>query len=400
MTLVYVDAFAGASGDMLLGALLDAGAEEDALRRHLATLPLTGYALQVREEVRHSLRCLRAEVRVEHRGGHAHRGLAEVHEILDAGDLPPGAAERAKAVFARLARAEARVHGTTPEEVHFHEVGAVDAIVDIAGVATCLALLGADRLVSSPPPMGSGYVDVAHGRLPVPAPAVVELMRGCPTAECDEPGERTTPTGAALLVTLADAFGPMPAMTVQATGYGAGGRKGEHGPNCLRVVVGQPSATNNAERDTTWLIEANLDDATAETLAAAAQAILEAGARDVWTIPATMKKGRPGVVLACLADEAAREAVEEAVFVHTPTFGLRRRRVERAILAREHVRVETPFGPVRIKVGRRAGRVVTGSPEYEDCLRLARAQGVAFRAVAGAARAAWRARSADVPGGE
>ncbi len=400
MTLIYVDAPAGASGDMLLAALLDAGADQAALRRHLATLPLTGYELEVREEVRHGLRCLRAEVRLEHGGGHPHRGLAEVHEMIDAGDLPPGAAERAKAVFARLAEAEARVHGTTPEAVHFHEVGAVDAVVDVAGVTTCLALLEADRVACSPLPMGSGYVETSHGRLPVPAPAVVELMRGCPTAESPEPGERTTPTGAALLATLAEAFGPMPAMTVRGAGYGAGGRKGRHGPNCLRVIVGEPSSTKKEESDTMWLIETNLDDATPETIAAAAEALLDAGARDAWTTPATMKKGRPGLVLACLAEETAREAVEETLFVHTPTFGLRRRRVERAVLARRHERVETPFGTVRVKVGRRAGRVLTASPEYQDCLRLARARGVAFRDVAEAARAAWRAASAAGTGGE
>ena len=184
MTLIYVDAFAGASGDMLLGALLDAGADEQALRRHLGTLPVTGYDLDVRPEVRHGLRVTRAEVRIGHEGEHDHRGLAAVHEILDAGNLPGAAGAQAKAVFRRLAEAEARVHGTTPEEIHFHEVGAVDAIVDIAGVCTALALLGADRLVCSPLPMGSGYVDAAHGRLPVPAPAVVELVRGCPTADC------------------------------------------------------------------------------------------------------------------------------------------------------------------------------------------------------------------------
>ena len=400
MTLIYVDAFAGASGDMLLGALLDAGADEQALRRHLGTLPVTGYDLDVRPEVRHGLRVTRAEVRIGHEGKHDHRGLAAVHEILDAGNLPGPAAAQAKAVFRRLAEAEARVHGTTPEEIHFHEVGAVDAIVDIAGVCTGLALLRADRLVCSPLPMGSGYVDVAHGRLPVPVPAVVELVRGCPTADCAERGERTTPTGAAILVTLAETFGPMPAMVPDRVGYGAGGRKGKHLANCLRVIVGRESGTSGEESDTLWLVEANLDDATGEMIGAAAEAILGAGARDVWLTPATMKKGRPGVVVACLADEAARAAVEDAIFLHTPTFGLRRRRVERSILAREHVEVETTFGRVRMKVGRRAGRVVTASPEYADCLRLAGEGGVAVRAVLEAAGAAWDRRSADAGAGE
>jgi hypothetical protein len=402
MTLIYVDAFAGAAGDMLLGALLDAGADEAALRRHLASLPVDGYELAVRQEVRHGLRATRAEVRLDHHAHHAHRGLADVCAVLDAGDLPGQATAQAKAVFRRLAEAEATVHGTTPEEIHFHEVGAVDAIVDIAGVATALALLGAERLVCSPLPMGSGYVEAAHGRLPVPAPAVVELVRGCPTAECGEGGERTTPTGAAILVTLAEAFGPMPAMVPEAIGYGAGEREGDHVANCVRVILGRVSATNKKQSDTAWLIEANLDDATGETVGAAAEAILAAGALDVWLTPVTMKKGRPGVVLACLADEAGRAAVEEAVFVHTTTFGVRRRRVERSVLAREHVEVETAYGPVRMKVGRRAGRMVTASPEYDDCVRAAEQGGVAVRTVLDAARAAWapQAGAESVGGGE
>jgi len=391
MSLIYVDAFAGAAGDMILGALVDAGADLEAVRRHLATLPVDGFALEVREEVRRGLRCTRLEVRLDEGAGHHHRGLADVEAILDAGDLPPGAAERAKAVFRRLAEAEARVHGETPETVHFHEVGAVDAIVDIAGTATALALLGADRLVCSPLPMGSGWVEAAHGRLPVPAPAVLELVRGLPTAECPEGGERTTPTGAAILTTLAERFGPMPATTVQAVGYGAGSRRGEHLPNVLRVVVGEPAGADAAEADSLWLLETNLDDATPETLAAAAEAVRQAGARDVWMTPAVMKKGRAGVVLACLAEDGVLEAVEAALFAETPAFGLRRVRVERSVLAREHLWVETPYGQVRIKVGRRRGRLVTASPEYEDCLAAARDRGVAFREVFEAARAAWRA---------
>lgn len=391
MSLIYVDAFAGAAGDMLLGALLDAGADEAALRRHLATLGVSGYELVVHHEVRHGLRASRAEVRLDHHAHHVHRGLGDVHAILDGGDLPAGAAEKAKAVFRRLAEAEATVHGTTPEEVHFHEVGAVDAIVDIAGVCTCLALVGATRIVSSPLPMGSGYVDAAHGRLPVPAPAVVELMRGFPTAECVETGERTTPTGAAILVTLAEGFGPMPAMVVEAVGYGAGGRQGEHMPNCVRVTIGAERNTGGEGGDAVWLLEANIDDATGETLGAAAEAILAAGARDVWLTPATMKKGRPGVVVGCLADEARRADVETAVFEHTTTFGLRRQRVERTTLAREHVEVETVYGAARMKVGRRGREIVTASPEYADCAALAEAHGVAVRKVYDAVRTAWLA---------
>jgi hypothetical protein len=310
--------------------------------------------------------------------------------------LPGRAAEWATAVFRRLAEAEARVHGTTPQEVHFHEVGAVDSIVDIVGVCAGLALLGVERVQAGPLPMGSGYIDMAHGRLPVPAPAVVELMRGVATRACDEVGELTTPTGAAILVTLAERFGPMPPMTVEAVGYGAGARQGERVPNLVRVVLGRPCEAapgqSPEESDTVWLLEANLDDATGETLGAATRRLFAAGALDVWLVPVTMKKGRPGVILSCLADDAAVAEVEETIFRETTTFGVRRTRVQRSKLARELVEVATPMGAVRVKVGRRGGRVVTALPEYEDCLRVAEAAGVPFREVYEAARAAWAGR--------
>ena len=390
MSLIYVDAFSGVSGDMLLGALLDAGLPEKDLRRCLDSLPVTGYELDVREEVRKGLRVTRAEVRLAD-AGHHHRGLSDIVALIEAADLPGPAAAWSKAVFSRLAEAEAKVHGTTPEEVHFHEVGAVDAIVDIVGTCAGLALAGVERMAASPLPMGSGYVDGSHGRLPVPAPAVVELVRGVPTAECDETGELTTPTGAAIVVALAEAFGPMPPMVPEAVGYGAGAREGRRRPNVLRVVIGEPleAAAAGTQADTVWLLEANLDDATGETLGAATGALFQAGALDVWLTPATMKKGRPGVVLACLAEENRREAVENAIFRQTTTFGVRRRRVDRAKLDRRHVPVETRFGTVRIKVGRRAGQVVTALPEYDDCVRLAEERGVAFREVYQAARAAY-----------
>jgi hypothetical protein len=402
MAIIYVDAFSGASGDMLLGALLDAGLPEAALRECLARMPLEGYRLEVRREKRLGILGTRAEVRLEEhghhhgRGGHGHahgRRLPEIEAMIAGAGLPGRAAEWATAVFRRLAEAEARVHGSTPQEVHFHEVGAVDSIVDICGVCAGLALAGMEKLVASPLPMGSGYVSTAHGRLPVPAPAVVELLRGAATRACDETGELTTPTGAAILVTLAERFGPMPAMIIEAAGYGAGSRQGERVPNLVRIVVGREvPGTAEGESDLVWQLEANLDDATGETLGAAAQRLFAAGAIDVWLTPITMKKGRPGVVLGCLAEDAALAAVEEAIFRETTTFGLRRWQALRSKLAREHVEVRTPHGPVRVKVGRRSGKVVTAMPEYEDCVHLAEACGVAFRDVYEAAREAWARR--------
>jgi len=393
MVAIYLDAFSGVSGDMFLGALLGAGLPEDALRGALARVPVGGYRLEVRREKRRGLAATRAEVRLEHEAHHHHRHLADIEGLIARSGLPGRAAEQATAVFRRLAEAEARVHGTTPDRVHFHEVGAVDAIVDIVGVCAGLALMGVDRVVASPLPLGSGYVEAEHGRLPVPAPAVVELVKGVPTRECDEPGELTTPTGAALAVTLAEGFGPVPPMVTEAVGYGAGAREGHRQPNLLRVLVGRfiGGPGPGDEADAVWLLEANLDDATGETLGAASAALLAAGALDAWLVPVQMKKGRPGVILSCLADDGRVAAVEDALFRETTTFGVRRTRVVRAKLAREHVEVATPFGPVRVKVGRRGGRVVTAKPEYEDCLRLAQERGAAFRDVYDAARSAYGA---------
>jgi len=397
VTLLYVDAFSGVSGDMMLGALVAAGLEEGTLRDVLGRLNLEGYDLAVSRSVRQGLAATRVEVRLHDHGhghgghGHGHgRHLPEIEALIARATLPGRSGEQARAVFRRLAEAEAKVHGQPIDTVHFHEVGAVDAIVDIVGTCAGLALLGVDRLVASPLPMGSGYVDTAHGRLPVPAPAVVELMRGLPTRECTETGELTTPTGAALLATLAESFGPMPPMVPEVVGYGAGSREGQHVPNLLRFVLGRAADGGDAaEHDSVWLLETNLDDATGEILGAATTTLMAAGALDVWLTPATMKKGRPGVVLACLATEAARAAVEDAVFRQTGSFGVRRTRVDRTKLAREHVTVETPHGAVRVKIGRRSGEVVVAAPEYEDCLRLAEARGVALRVVYDAARAAY-----------
>ena len=400
MSILYIDAFSGISGDMFLGALLDAGLAEADLRAALARLPIGGYELAVRKEKRGSLAATRVEVKLDPKAKQPHRHLSEIENILSAAHLagngtrPPRRAAkrgaRALEVFQRLAEAEARVHGTTAQEVHFHEVGAVVAIVDIFGVCAGLEILGVERVVSSGLPMGSGHVDAAHGRLPVPVPAVVELMRGFPVRLCEEEGELVTPTGAALAVTLADAFGPMPAMVMEKVGYGAGAREGKHVPNVLRVILGRAAGPDAAESDSVWLLEANLDDATGETVGAATQALFEAGAVDVWVTAAMMKKGRPGMVLSCLAPEGLVGAVEEAFFRETPTFGVRRVRAERSKLAREHVEVETRFGRVRVKVGRRGGRIVTASPEYEDCRRAAAERSVAVREVYGAAMEAWR----------
>ncbi len=391
MTHLYIDPCGGCAGDMLLGALVDAGADAEALAGALATLPVAGYTLETGRVRRGALDAVRLEVRLDPATEQPHRHLRHIVEILDGAALPGEAAARAKAVFGRLAAAEATVHGTTPEKVHFHEVGAVDSIVDIVGVCVALELLGVRHVTAGPTLTGSGLVAMAHGRLPVPAPATLELLKGVPTRPSEEQGERTTPTGAALLATLAEAFGPLPPMTVRAVGYGAGAREGGAVPNVTRVVLGDaaaPDAGAHAGGEAAVLIETNLDDTTGELLAAAAEAMREAGALDVWLVPIQMKKGRPGVLVSALAAPDRAAAVEAALFAATPTFGVRRTRVERTCLGRSHETVETPYGPVRVKVGVRPSGPAVRQPEYEDCRRAAEAAGAAVRDVYEAARVA------------
>ncbi|MBN2581572.1 MAG: nickel pincer cofactor biosynthesis protein LarC [Planctomycetes bacterium] len=378
--MAYFDAFSGASGDMILGALVDAGLDLAALELALATLGLDGYRLEARKETRLGIAATRLEVHLEAGHDHAHRHLSHIRRIIEGATLPGAAAAKALAVFTRLAEAEAHVHGTTPEKIHFHEVGAVDAIVDIVGAAVALELMGIERVVSSPLPTGGGTVQCAHGLMPVPAPATAELLKGVPLRPSVEQKELTTPTGAALLTTLAAKFGGVPQMSIEAIGYGAGKRQGETVANVLRVLVGR-AAGDGLAGDTVWVIETNLDDTTGEVVADAGHRLMEAGALDVFTTPIMMKKGRPGLLLRCLVHEEARAEVERLIFEHTGTFGLRRSQWTRSMLGRRHETVETPFGAVRVKLGLRGDEVLRVAPEYEDCRRAAEAHGVSVQQV-------------------
>jgi uncharacterized protein (TIGR00299 family) protein len=388
MRIAYFDCFSGAAGDMILGALIDAGMPVETLRERLAALAVDGYELTARRVVRLGLACTQVDVRLagEQR---AHRHLSQIVGIIRDSALTPAVRRRAAAVFTRLAEAEAAVHGTDVQNVHFHEVGAVDAIVDIVGAAVALDHWQVQEVFCSPLGVGSGTVRCAHGELPVPAPATAELIRGVPVRPTGEDGERLTPTGAAILTALAAGYGPMPAMTVRHVGCGCGTREGTNRPNVLRVLIGETADAEPAD-DVVWLLETNVDDMTGEQAAYAMERLMAAGARDVWAAPVTMKKGRPALVLSVLADDGALAAVEEALFAETTTFGIRRRRVARLTLAREHVEVATAYGPLRVKVGRRDGRIVQASAEFEDCRRAAEAAGVPLQTVIDAAMAAWR----------
>jgi uncharacterized protein (TIGR00299 family) protein len=380
MKIAYFDAFSGASGDMILGALVDAGLELSALERSLSSLGVDGYRLEAKKESRLGIAATRLEVHLEGGHDHAHRHLSHIRRIIEGATLPGRAAERALAVFTRLAEAEAHVHGSTVEKVHFHEVGAVDAIVDIVGAAVALELMGIERVVSSPLPTGGGTVQCAHGLMPVPAPATAELLTGIPLRPSVEQKELTTPTGAALLVTLAESFGDVPQMRIDAVGYGAGKRQGQTVANVLRVMVGH-TADEALAGDTIWVIETNLDDATGEVVADASRRLMDAGALDVFTTAIMMKKGRPGLLLRCLVHEPQRAEVERLIFEHTGTFGLRRSQWTRSMLGRRHETVETAYGPVRVKLGLRGDHVLRVAPEYEDCRAGAEAHGVSVQQV-------------------
>lgn len=385
----YFDCFSGASGDMILGALTDAGMPVEELREALAGLNVTGFEVKASRVKRGAFVGTKVDVTVVEEG-HPERRLRDLLEILDRSRLEELVRQTAVRIFTRLAEAEARVHGSTPERIHFHEVGALDALVDVVGAAWGLRRLGLERVLVSPLNLGSGTVEAAHGRLPVPAPGTAELLRGVPAYTSPVPAELTTPTGAAILTTVASGFGPLPALTVERIGYGAGQRELPDQPNLLRLIVGETADSN--QQDTVTIIEANIDDMNPQFFEPLLDRLYEAGALEAFLTPVTMKKSRPGVLLTILAEPTQAEACAELVLAHTTTFGVRMHGADRRKLRRETISVETPFGPIRVKVGRRGGGVHTLAPEYEDCKRASRTAGVPIQRVHEAAREAARDR--------
>ena len=378
MTLAYFDCFSGISGDMALGALVDAGLPLEDLRAELAKLGLSGYSLGSRKVLRSGLSATKVDVILDAKEQPARR-LADIRRIIDGSALGPSAKRKSLDIFTRLAMAEAMVHGTTPEEVHFHEVGAVDAIVDIVGAVVGLELLGINEVIASPVNVGSGSVHTAHGRLPVPAPATAELLKGIPLYASSISFELTTPTGAAIISTLASSFGPLPQLTVRRTAYGAGGRDLPHTPNVLRLFVGEYASPYGEDRAV--LIETSIDDLNPQIYGHLIERLLETGALDAYLAPIVMKKGRPGVLLSVLAGKEKADELLDILFRETTTIGVRIQEVGRKKLSRELLDVRTPYGTVRVKVSRRGDEVLTVTPEYEDCKRLAREHRVPIRSV-------------------
>jgi uncharacterized protein (TIGR00299 family) protein len=392
--LVYFDAASGASGDMVLGAVVDLGLPLEELRDELAKLPLSGYRLEAARVQRSGLAATKVDVHGEE-AAPAHRHLKDILGLIDRSRLDPPIQERASALFRRLADAEAAVHGTSAEKVHFHEVGALDSIVDIVGGVIALGWLGAARFASSPLNVGSGTVTMDHGTFPVPAPATARLLTGVPVYGQEGQGELLTPTGALLVTAHATEYGPLPPVAIESVGHGAGTRDAPGRPNVLRLIVGEEAVVSGEER--VLVLETEIDDASPQLLGPLVEQLLAAGALDAYFTPVQMKKGRPGVLVTVLAPPGCREAVEETLFRETTTLGVRRTEWTRSVLEREIATVDTAFGPIRVKIGRRGGTVYNVWPEFDDCQRVAGEKKVAVKRVLAEALAAWGRRSENQP---
>ncbi len=386
MRIGYFDCFSGISGDMTLGALADAGVDPRAIQSAVASLGLP-CELAFETVRRGGFRANYAKVIAPPE--HAHRHLHHIEAMIDKSTLSPRQNELAKRIFLRLGEAESAVHGVDIKKIHFHEVGAVDSIVDIVGAAVGLDLLGVERYEASPLPTGRGWVRAAHGKMSLPAPGTAELLKGVPLADSDVEMELTTPTGAAIVTTVAERFGPLPAMTIESIGLGAGTRDLPDQGNILRLFVGTIALP--AESDRVWVLETNLDDLPGEVIGYATAQLMAAGALDAFVTPIQMKKNRPGVMITVLCGEDQIVAIEEILFRETTTLGVRRYPVSRHKLKRQATEVETAFGPVRGKLGWHDGRPPTFSPEHDDCARVAAERGVALREVYNAAHAAYLA---------
>lgn len=390
MKTLYFDCFAGASGDMILGALVSAGVEPRALTEQLQLLGVGGWQVDFEKVDRSGISATYARVQTAHE--HTHRHLNDILKIIYDSHLGKSVKDRAARIFSLLAEAEARVHDQPIEKIHFHEVGALDAIIDVCGAAIGFELLGIERFLSSPLRVGTGMTEMAHGRFPIPPPAVAELLKGKPIYAGDIEGEFVTPTGAAIISAVCEQFGPVPPMKIEATGYGAGTRNHQKFPNALRVFVGRTEDAVAVD-ETLVMIETNIDDMSPQIIGYVMDKAFELGALDCYLTHTQMKKNRPGMLFSILCRPEDREKFLQMLFAETTTIGARSYEVARRALARETVRVETQFGPIDVKVayinnGASSG-VVNAMPEFEQCREAARMAGVPLREVQEAARAAY-----------
>ena len=388
MKIAYFDCPSGAAGDMIMGALVDAGVPFEAFRAELRKLPLPGWDLVRREVKKGVFRATKVDVDIDATVHRHDRTLADVQAILDASPLDPAVKEAAGRVFVRLADAEARVHGTSREAVHFHEVGAVDAIVDVTGGVLALAMLGVGAVYVSALPLGGGFVDAAHGRMPVPGPGTAELLRGFPIVDTGVRAELVTPTGAAILTTLARPAVTLPPMVVTAVGYGAGTMDLPGTPNILRCFVGDSAGEKGGE--SIVQLETTIDDMSPQLYEPLMERLFEAGAVDVFLTPVVMKRSRPGTALTALCARDRLDRLVRVLFEESSTIGLRWTEWQRATLPRETVTLPTTYGAIQFKVSRLDGRVVTVTPEFADVARIARDKALPVREVLDQARAEGR----------
>ncbi len=380
----YFDCFSGISGDMTLGALIDLGVPLDWLKESVASLPLSGFDITATDVEYNGIKAKRVEVHAH--GEHHHRHYSDIRALIEKSPLPEPAKDSALSIFRRLAEAEAGVHGCTPDEVHFHEVGAVDAIVDVVGSALGLHWLGVSAAAASAVPNGRGFVVCSHGRLPIPAPATVAILKGVPTYGVDMEFELTTPTGAAIVATVAETFGPMPLMAAAGIGYGAGRRNTEPGPNLLRVVIGEKRAglserESEFKQDQVVVVESNIDDMNPEIFGFLMDRLFEKGALDVALAPIQMKKNRPGTLVQVLCRREELSVIARCILSETSSLGVRYHEAGRFILERDHVTLESSFGPVSVKRIRTPGKEVRLVPEFEVCRRIALERGLPLRRV-------------------
>ncbi len=380
MKILYIDCPAGISGDMFVAALIDAGLNPDVLEKELKKLPLKGYSIEIGRERRQAIEGTRFKVKTTER--HPHRKFSDIRRLLTESTLHRDVKEKSLEMFRTLAEAEAKVHGIAPEDVEFHEVGAVDSIVDI--VAACIGMreLSPDRVYGSKVPTGSGWVNTMHGLLPIPTPATLELLKGIPLASTTIEKELTTPTGALILKTFVDEFGPIPEMTPERTGYGIGGWRLKEIPNILRIVMG----TTDEQKDALIVMETNMDDASPQLCGYLMDRLLKEGALDVFFAPIMMKKNRPATLLTVLAERKKKDHLMELIFRESTSIGIRYYPVERRCLERRIERVDTPYGSIRVKVALLGGRCVNIQPEYEDCKKIATRSSIPLKTVMEEAR--------------
>jgi uncharacterized protein (TIGR00299 family) protein len=394
---LYFDCFSGISGDMAIGALLDAGLPLAELQRALGSLALGEAHVHARKVLRAGVSATKFSVHEHqhddadhahdhshdqphsHAGSHPHRHLSAIFKMIDRSALSASGRERARAMFQRLGEAEAAIHQMPVEKVHLHEVGALDSIIDIVGIVFAMEWVGADQVVCSPLNVGGGMVQSAHGLFPVPAPATLKILGGAPVYAGAVQKELVTPTGALIATTYASSFGSIPAMSIERIGYGAGDRDDPVTPNVLRVLIGTAAQPSTRERVT--VIECEIDDMNPQIFGVAMDRLYAAGALEVFYVPVQMKKNRPGTLLTVIAPPEKRSELADVIFRETTTIGLRHGEVEREVLAREIVEVTTPIGTVRFKIAHRGGRVVNATPEFDDCARLAAANNLSVKDV-------------------